>query len=230
MPKITSNTLIKHGMPFLELVLEQVVYDMNDMVITISKEADDETRKVIKKFLHRWAQKVTILEEDVEYSGQLTQERNRQLEYSQGDWILFLDDDDYWPRDQLKLCLAELDKDPEMLAYSITPYQLTDYEHRDISWDKKGFSKFLRKEGLRYIHPWPRDLPVDKNGSKLYWKTHKKVKKLPYRFLHLSNLKDYSFRDEKWAGKYKIEATHIGKLDNEYIKETNSIRHFANKE
>lgn len=200
---ITSNTLVKNGMPFIGKVLKQVAPYMDEMIITISKKSNDGTAKEIEEFLKDYMDKVTILWEDVKTKGELTRIENDMVKISTSDWILFLSDDDYWPEDQLKLCLEELDKDENILAYSVNPYQLIDFEHYDYSWRNKSFSKFLRRKGLKFIKLWPLEVPADMDNKRLYWKTNKQVKRLPYKFYHLSYLKDYTFRDEEWASKFR---------------------------
>ena len=199
MYSITSHTIVKNGKPFIGKVLNQVAPYMDRMIIHLSCKSTDRTLDDIRRIVGQNPGKVKLRFENVKKPGELTEIRKEQVKETTTKWILFLDDDDYWPHDQLELCLKELGKDEETLAYSVNPYQLVDMEHYDHGWRKKSFSKFLRKEGLTYIKPWPKDLPADKDEKPLYWKTHPKVKTLPYKFYHLSYLKDGSFREEDWA-------------------------------
>ena len=215
---ISSHTIVRNGMPFIGKVLEQVAPYMDEMIITLSTKSTDRTFDELKRFYEKYPIEVVIDTENVSAPGELTEIRNRQVFQTKSDWILFLDDDDYWPKDQLELCLNELDKDSEIQAYSVNPYQLLDWEHHDWSWRAKSFSKFLRNApGLHYIHPWPRDLPADKDGMPLYHKTHPKVKRLPYKFYHLSYLKGHSFRTEEWAGQFSLKKGSAVKLPEKVI-------------
>lgn len=200
-------------MPFIGKVLEQVAPFMEQMIITLSAKSSDGTFEELKRIKAKYPDKIVWDFENVSSPGELTDIRNQQVQKTKSDWILFLDDDDYWSSDQLELCLSELDKDPNILAYSVNPYQLTDWEHYDTSWNGKSFSKFLRKEGLRFVYPWPRDMPADKNGKLLYWKTNPQVKCLPYKFYHLSYLKPDSFRKENWAGSFRFKYGRTEKLE-----------------
>ena len=200
---ITSNTLVKNGMPFIGKVLRQVAPYMDEMIIAISRKSDDGTIKEINEALKDHMDKVTIIWEDVSKPAELTEVENEMVKISKSEWILFLSDDDYWPVDQLSLCLDELDKDDNILAYSVNPYQLIDFEHYDYSWRNKSFSKFLRRKGLRFIKNWPRELAADENNKALYWRKHPQVKCLPYKFYHLSYIKNHSFRTEDWATSFK---------------------------
>ena len=141
--------------------------------------------------------------ENVKSKGDLTEVENQMVKKSTGDWVLFLSDDDYWPQDQLQLCLKELDKKSHILSYSVSPYQLIDLENYDSSWNNKYFAKFLRNQELNFRDPWPRDMPFSGDTS-LYWKHAPEVtERLDYRFYHLSYLKESSFREEDWAGHWR---------------------------
>jgi len=217
--KICSHTIVKQGMPFIGKVLRQVASLMDKMFISVSQLSDDGTLQEVMEFIGDNPGKVEFMQDGYTIPGQLTQLRQFQVDRTVQDWILFLDDDDWWPQDQLELCLKEIEKDDGTLAYSVSPYQLIDSWHYDTSWYNKSFSKFLKRtERLHYEGDWPRDLPCDDEGNALYWKTHKKVKILPYKFYHLALLKNHSFRQEDWAKKkYNYHIGIPGRLENEFI-------------
>lgn len=194
-------------MPFIGKVLEQVAPYMEKMIVTLSMKSNDETRELLYDLMRKYDH-IILLEENVSSPAQLTAVRNEQAQLTQSDWILFLDDDDYWPKDQLELCLKELPKDPDILAYSVSPCQLIDKEHYDNSlyWRRKSYSKFLRREGMHYRFPWPKDLPIDKDNVPLNWRYNSHTKKLSYYFYHLSYMKNYSFRNTKGFERFKTPA------------------------
>jgi len=194
-------------MPYIGQILEQVAPFMEKMFITLSRKSTDGTTQVVADFA-RTHPNVELDYEDVEDIGELTDVLNSHVRKCKSDWLLRLDDDDYWTTDQFQLCLGELEKDPGVMCYAIKPYQLFDEETHDTGWHKKYFSKFMRKtSSLCAIQPFPRDLPADKDGP-LYWKWHKGVRILPYYFFHLSYLKTGSLRNEEWA---KVFAHQFGK-------------------
>lgn len=214
---IASHTIVKNGMPFIGSVLRQVAPFMDKMFISVSQSSDDGTLQEVMNVIGENPGKIEFMEDGYTNPADLTKLRQFQVDRTKQDWILFLDDDDYWPRDQLELCLKELEKDDDILAYSINPYQLMDYEHYDASWYHKSFSKFLRRtDHLHYRGDWPRDLPCDDAGKPLYWKTHKRVKTLPYKFYHLALLKNHSFRHEDWAKSFIYKEGKKTKLDNPF--------------
>lgn len=202
-PTIASHILIKDGMPYVGKVLRQVEPYMDKMFIALSENSTDGSIKEVEQFVAESKTPIEFLWENVSNRKQLTTIQQLQVDRTVQDWILFLCDDDYWPKDQLEKCLDELDKREEVLAYSVSPYQLLDMETYDSRWDSKYFSKFLRNvDGLHYERTWPDEMPSDKDGNFLYHRTHKQVMNLPYKFYHLSYLKDHSFRTEDWAAIY----------------------------
>lgn len=215
MVKCISNTIVKNGMPFIGKVLEQAAPLMDKMIITLSEKSNDGTKDEILKILAKYPEKLILLYENVSSPADLTAERNKQLQYSDSEWVLTLDDDDYWETEQLKKCIDNLPEYPDILACAVNPIQLLDKENCNSKWEgKKWFSKFLRKTpDLHFVYPWPRDVP--KNGEILHWKFSKKVLHLPYRFYHLSEIKDYSFRKkESWAERFNRDKIVPGKLLN----------------
>ena len=147
--------------------------------------------------------KVIVSQEEVSSPSELTKERQKQIENTETEWILFLDDDDWWPKDHFEEMLDMIKRDQCVDGYSVDPYQLIDKDHYDSSWNNKSFTKFFRnKPGLHYRGGWPRDL-IYLNDSLLYWKKNIRVPRLGKKFFHLSYLKDNSFRKETWAKQYE---------------------------
>jgi glycosyltransferase involved in cell wall biosynthesis len=203
MKSFCSHTLVRNGMPFIDLVLRQVIPFANRCLVTISDKSTDGTLKVLRQLEKEFPNKVFIDFENVKSPGELTGERQKQVDKTYEDWILFLDDDDYWPKESLKEILLKIEASNEIDAYSVTPYQVIDEHHYDLNWHNKSFTKwFKNQKGINYRHPWPRDL-IYLNDTLLYWKTNPRVPSLDKKFFHLSNIKSGSFRNEDWAVKFK---------------------------
>lgn len=196
-PTITSNTILKNDMPFIDMVLRNVEPFVDEMIITISNKSNDGTMDKVEKFAKDFPMKVQLRFESVSEPKFLTQVRQDQLNISHSDWIFFVDSDDYWPENRLKYIISFLDNDIDALA--VSPYQVIDFEHYERQWTHMGFTKFFRNQkGVHYEGDWPRDL-IYKDKELLYWKTNNRVPMIPCMFYHLSRLKYYSFRSESWA-------------------------------
>ena len=204
MVTIASHTLVKNGMPFIDLVLRQAIPFVNRSLITVSRKSDDGTLEVVQKLQSEFPDKVFVDFEEISSPGELTGERQKQVEKTTEDWIWFLDDDDYWPTESIELMRGLIEMGVDVDGYSISPYQVVSKEHHDGSWSGKFFLKFFKNQpGINYRHPWPRDL-IYLNDTLLYWKGNHRVPRIGRKmFYHLSNVKDHSFRSEDWAKRFK---------------------------
>lgn len=194
---VCSHTLVRNGMPFIDLVLRQAEPFMNKMIITVSENSTDGTIGVVNDFERQFKHKVRILWENVEDPTKLTLERQRQVAQTNEDWILFLDDDDFWPEESLKEMMGLIKEDVD--AYAVSPVQVIDQFKYDKHWyEKKYFTKWFRNKNIIYHDPWPRDT-IWSGDKELYWKKNKGTIRLTGKYFHLSNIKSGSFRNEKWT-------------------------------
>lgn len=205
MEKVVSNTLVKNGQPFIGKVLEQVIPFVDRCVVTISMRSNDGTLDVIKNLSKKYPNRIDYAFEDVKSPGELTFSRQEMI-YRSGnaDWILFLDDDDYWPTQSLKSIMPLLNQ--KVPGFAVNPYQVVDKEGHDRSWRYKWFTKWFRNANINYRGLWPRDLVYTAN-TPLYWRQNEEVVKIPIKYYHLAMVKNYTFRDSPWAKEYKLPKT-----------------------
>lgn len=188
--KIVSHTICKNSQPFIGAVLKAALPIVDRMIITISKKSNDGTREVIESLQ---SPKIDLYEENVSDMGDLTLERQKQVDMTKEDIIWFLDDDDYWEDLEVRNCINYLVTN-DIDAIGVNPYQVLDAEHHDARWvNKKYFTKFFKNKDINYRKPWPRDL-IYKGDILLYHKTNPRVPRVPYKFWHLAAVKQYSFR------------------------------------
>lgn len=198
---IASHTLVRNGQPFLELVLNQVEPYMDKMIITVSEKSKDGSIAVVNDFLKKHPSKVRVFFENVADPALLTAERQKQVEITSEDWILFLDDDDYWPEESLEEIMTILDEDIDALG--VSPIQVINQFIYDNFWEEhKFFTKWFRNININYRNPWPKDI-IFTGDTPLYWKHNVRTKRMFGKYLHLSSIKNSSFRKENWTeGKY----------------------------
>ena len=191
MLKIVSNTLVRNGMPFIGEVLKAALPIVDRMIITISKRSNDGTREVIESLN---SPKIELYEEEVSNLGLLTLERQKQVDMcDQGDIIWFLDDDDFWEEDQARACIRYL-LNNDIDGVSVNPYQVISKDQQDKGWRRlKSFTKFFKNIDINYRKPWPHDL-IFKGDQLLYWRATKRVPRVPFKFFHLAEVKNHSFR------------------------------------
>jgi len=224
MTTICSHTLVRNGMPFIDLVLRQVLPFVNRMLITVSEKSNDSTLSLLERLRDEFPKKVFIDTESVGYPAELTLERQKQVEKTTEDWIWFLDDDDYWPTHEIEKIVKAIRKEEDVDGYSVNPYQVVDKNHYDNEWWNRSFSKFFKNQpGINYRGGWPRDM-IFLNGTMLYWKTNPRMKRLPKaRFYHLSYIKSDSFRNRDWAQAFAHKGISPAKFTKEQKKDTERI-------
>lgn len=198
-----THTLVRNGQPYIGLILRQVIPFAEKCLVTVSDNSIDGTPEVIQLLRNEFPGKIVLKYEHCEKLADLTYIRQEQLDNTPlGKWVLFLDDDDYWPEEsleELKEWMNLLHRD----AFAFNPYQVIDKDSYDDSWKNKWFTKlFKNQEGVHYKHPWPKDL-IYLGEEELYWRKNKKVLRIAPRYFHLSHIKPSSFREEEGFEKYK---------------------------
>jgi glycosyltransferase involved in cell wall biosynthesis len=217
MQTIASHTLVRNGQPFLDLVLRQVEPFVDRMLITISEKSEDGSLTVLRKLEHDYPEKVRIYFENVKDPAELTKERQKQVNDTIEDWILFLDDDDYWPEKSLKEMVSLLNEGVD--GYAVSPIQVVDQFCYDKHWYlHKYFTKWFRNIDITYHGPWPRDMFLT-GDKELYWKKNTNVKRLEGKYFHLSNIKPHSFRNEAWTLKHYEEPIRNRSVYPDWCKE-----------
>lgn len=206
--RLASHTVVKNGMPFIIPVLDRVAPYVDKYFIAVSSFSDDGTLQAIQS--HDWKKPVEFMIESSQPKD-LTKIRQLQVDNTKQDWILFLDDDDWWIPEKLEhaLKLAESGVD----AVAVSPYQILDKEHYDSWWgEKKWFTKLFKNEGIRYKGDWPKDM-IYKEGQLLHHKYYE-MGKVPYGYYHLSEVKPYSFRsaDPRWWNDVKTKKKFVAPL------------------
>ncbi|KKN59590.1 hypothetical protein LCGC14_0540530 [marine sediment metagenome] len=215
--RLTSNMVLKNGMPFIGKVLRIALPYVDQMIITISVKADEAT---IKEVFSIKDPKIEIYWEDIKEMGELTRINNDNLARSKGEWIWLLDDDDLWPEEDLLKVFSHFDEDID--AISVNPFQVIDSKYYEKSFESKFLSKFYRREGTEWRTPWPRLAPY-RHGRMLNWRRNPRTLVVPYKYFHMPLVKEHSFRDEpKWV-RYKYKRDNPVLMPDEYIKKLNKI-------
>jgi len=224
MKTICSHTLVRNGMPFVGLILRKVAPYMNRCLVTVSDRADLDTLNEIHAFKQEFGKKVVLLEEGVSDPAELTQKRQQMVELTDEDWILFLDDDDYWPADSLINITRLISLNNHLDGVAVRPIQVVGPTSQDWGWRYKWFTKwFPNVPGLHFLRPWPKDI-IMINERPLYWRQNHRVLRDPHHFFHLSAIKDKSFRMEDWARpKWGAEVGEESPIREEHMDSVNEI-------
>jgi len=96
----------------LRSVLNQTYEDWE--IIIIDNHSTDQTTKIINTFNDSRFKYLKIVN-----NGVLAKSRNLGIEAAKGEWIAFLDSDDWWTEDKLKTCINEINENVDLLYHDL---------------------------------------------------------------------------------------------------------------
>ena len=117
----------------LKSVIDQTY--KNWEVIIIDNESVDETYKIINSFNDSRIKYFKISND-----GVIAKSRNLGIKVAKGEWIAFLDSDDWWTKDKLEICLSKISKNVDFI------YHAHEYVNKSKSFFKK---KIIRGRQLK---------------------------------------------------------------------------------
>lgn len=96
----------------LESIIDQTYNNWE--AIVIDNHSTDETNQVIDKFKDSRIQYFKISN-----YGIIAKSRNFGINVAKGDWIAFLDSDDWWTKDKLEICLKNIDQNIDFIYHKL---------------------------------------------------------------------------------------------------------------
>ena len=83
-------------------------------VVLIDNNSTDNTDEVIKSFKDPRIKHIKI-----NNNGIIAKSRNLGIKISRGDWIAFLDSDDWWTENKLEICLSNLNENVDLIYHDL---------------------------------------------------------------------------------------------------------------
>ena len=101
---------------FISKALKSVIDQTykNWEAIVIDNNSTDDTDKVINQYNDP---RIKYLK--INNDGVIAKSRNLGIEAAQGEWIAFLDSDDWWTEDKLKTCINEINENVDLLYHDL---------------------------------------------------------------------------------------------------------------
>lgn len=117
---------------FISKALKSVIDQTykNWEAIIIDNESVDETYKLINNFNDSRIKYFKISND-----GVIAKSRNLGIKEAKGDWVAFLDSDDWWTKDKLEVCFSKITKDVDFI------YHAHEYVNKSKSFFKKKIIK-----------------------------------------------------------------------------------------
>jgi glycosyltransferase involved in cell wall biosynthesis len=134
----------------LESVINQTYGNWE--AIVVDNQSTDETNQVIGKFKNSRIQYLKISN-----GGIIAKSRNLGINVAKGEWIAFLDSDDWWTKDKLEICLKNVDEKIDFI-----------YHKLEIIYDNaNSYFKTKKNIGRQLNKPILEDLLISeiKNGN-----------------------------------------------------------------
>ena len=122
MPKVSVIVPFYNVEGYIEKCLETLVNQtLKDIeIILVNDGSKDRSIDIVKKFLKQYPEKIVYLEKE---NGGLSDARNFAIPYAKGEYIAFLDSDDY------------VEKDMYQLMYDIAQKEKSDMVECDFFWN-----------------------------------------------------------------------------------------------
>ena len=140
MPKVSVIVPFYNVEGYIEKCLDTLVNQaLEDIeIIVVNDGSKDNSKLIVKRFLEKYPKKIVYLEKE---NGGLSDSRNYALPHAKGEYVAFLDSDDY------------VEKDMYEKMYEIAKKENSDMVECDFYWeypDKKKKTKIEFPKGLRY--------------------------------------------------------------------------------
>ena len=123
MPKVSVIVPIYNVEKYLEKCLDSLVNQtLEDIeIILVNDGSTDNSGEIAKKYANKYKDKIIYLEKE---NGGLSDARNYGLEYVKGDYISFVDSDDYISKNLYSELVKYMDEDYDMIKFKILTVDL----------------------------------------------------------------------------------------------------------
>jgi glycosyltransferase involved in cell wall biosynthesis len=108
---------------YLSRALKSVINQSypNWEIIVIDNNSTDNTLEIIKEFNNKNIKYMSIINK-----GIIAKSRNAGIKIARGEWIAFLDSDDYWLYRKLEICIDSIRKDPSVDIFVTNELQINE--------------------------------------------------------------------------------------------------------
>ena len=96
----------------LKSIIDQTL--QNWEAIVIDNQSTDQTNYILSKFTDP-----RIKYFKIDNNGIIAKSRNLGIKFSKGEWIAFLDSDDWWTSDKLEICFSNIDEEVDFIYHDL---------------------------------------------------------------------------------------------------------------
>lgn len=222
MPKISVIVPVYNTEKYLKKCLESIVHQtyQDFEIIIINDGSTDNSQKIIDEYIKEYSDKVKCINK--ENSG-LSSARNSGIEVARGDYIIFVDSDDYIETKLFEQALPYMQKDIDLIKYKLIK---VDDKYRELeringpTFDKvtgeEGFNKLVFNDVLlepACLYLYKKDIFADSNLRFLENTYHEDFGLIPIILLNAKSMVSIDF-----FGYYYVQASNSITRNEDYTK------------
>lgn len=238
MPKISVIIPVYNTEKYLEKCLDSITnqtYQDFEIVI-INDGSIDNSQKIIDKYLNKYQNKIKCINKE---NGGLSSARNYGIEVARGDYIIFVDSDDYIRKDLFEQLLPYIQKDIDLVKYKLIKVseeykelKRVDGPNFDEVTGEEGFNKLVFNDVLlepACLYLYKRDIFIKNNLRFSENAYHEDFGLVPIILLYAKSIVSINF-----YGYYYLQANNSITRNEDYtktIKRANDLLiHYDNME
>ncbi len=222
MPKISVIIPVYNTEKYLEKCLDSIINQtyQNFEIVIINDGSIDNSQNIIDKYLDKYQNKIKCINKE---NGGLSSARNYGIEVARGDYIIFVDSDDYIKKDLFEQLLPYIQKDIDLVKYKLIKVsegykelERVDGPSFDEVTGEEGFNKLVFNDVLlepACLYLYKRDIFIKNNLRFLENTYHEDFGLVPIILLYTNSIVSINF-----YGYYYLQANNSITRNEDYTK------------
>lgn len=222
MPKISVIVPVYNTEKYLKKCLESIIHQtyQDFEIVIINDGSTDNSQKIIDEYIKEYPDKVKCINKE---NGGLSSARNSGIEVATGNYIIFVDSDDYIETKLFEQALPYMQKDIDLIKYKLVK---VDDKYKELeringpTFDKvtgeEGFNKLVFNDVLlepACLYLYKKDIFVDNNLRFLENTYHEDFGLIPIILLNAKKMVSIDF-----YGYYYVQAGNSITRNDDYAK------------
>lgn len=222
MPKISVIVPVYNTEKYLRKCLDSIINQtyQDFEVIIVNDGSTDGSQKIIDKYIEKYQNRIKCINKE---NGGLSSARNSGIEAAIGDYIIFVDSDDYIETNLFEQALPYMQKDIDLIKYKLVK---VDDKYKELeringpTFDKvtgeEGFNKLVFNDVLlepACLYLYKKDIFVDNNLRFLENTYHEDFGLIPLILLNVKNMVSIDS-----YGYYYVQASNSITRNEDYTK------------
>ncbi len=150
-PKISIVIPIYNTEKYISKCLDSILLQTYSSfeIICINDGSTDNSIEILKNYQNKFPQKITVY--NLPHKGQ-AYSRNFGIQKTKGEFILFIDSDDFIENNLLQECSQHFNKNPDVIIFGVKTYYENKNKFRKGQYSSKNFPKKYSKNNMFTYH------------------------------------------------------------------------------